>query len=125
MPHVHRPAADATAATAHEKWGSLNWLANRALTDSSVTVGRTIIRPGMCNPRHSHPNCEEVLYLLRGRLKHSVADRFVDLEAGDTIVIPKGVVHNATNVGDVDADMIVVFSSGERDFLPEKAGESE
>lgn len=118
--HIVRPVADARAATAHTSWGSLNWLANKALTNSAVTVGRTVIHEGMCNPRHCHPKCEEVLYLLSGRLRHTIGDQEVVLEPGDTIVIPKGVFHNAINIGQGDADMIVVFSSGERDFLLEQ-----
>jgi quercetin dioxygenase-like cupin family protein len=50
-------------------------------------VGRVIIQPGRSNPRHSHTTCEEVLYLLRGRLRHTVGDEVVILEAGDTLTV--------------------------------------
>jgi quercetin dioxygenase-like cupin family protein len=104
-----------------EDWGSLTWVANEKLTASmGVTVGRVVIRKGMNNPRHCHPTCEEVLYLLKGRLKHSIGDAWVDMAPGDTISVPAGVYHNALSVGDEDADMIVAYSSGRRDFLLEK-----
>ena len=125
MTHVVRSAAIASTATVREGWGTLTWLASDPLTGSSITVGRVVIYKGRSNPRHSHPNCEEVLYLLAGRLVHTVGAARVTLDAGDTLVIPAGVVHNATSVGDVDADMIVTYSTGQRDFLPETAGESE
>ncbi|HIG45791.1 MAG TPA: hypothetical protein EYQ20_04975 [candidate division Zixibacteria bacterium] len=38
------------------------------------------------------------------------------MTAGDTLVLPAGVMHNAVSKGDMDADMIVTYSSGERDF---------
>ncbi len=125
MKHVIRPVAEARQATAHELWGSLNWLASHALTGSAVTVGRTTIRPGHHNPRHCHPNCEEVLHLLAGRIEHSIGDETFILEAGDTITIPPGIFHNAVNLGDTDADMIVVFSTGHRGFVPERPGDTE
>jgi len=102
-------------------WGSLTWLANKKLTGTEgLTVGRCIIKKGMANPRHCHPNCDEVLYLLKGKLEHSVGDEKVIIEAGDTLVVPAGVTHNAVNIGDEDADMIVSYSSGQREFLLKK-----
>jgi quercetin dioxygenase-like cupin family protein len=79
-----------TAKTVVEGWGTLTWLASEALTGSQVTVGRVTIRPGMANPRHCHDNCEEVLYLLQGCLRHSVGDQSVELQAGDTLSVPAG-----------------------------------
>ncbi len=117
-----RSAADAAAKTIEDGWGTLTWLASEVLTASpGLTLGRVVIRKGQSNPRHCHPTCEEVLYLLRGRLKHSIGDQSVDLKPGDTISIPAGVFHNALSVGDEDADMIVAYSSGRRDFQLEKS----
>lgn len=104
-----------------DSWGSLKWFAGQSLGNAQdVTVGRVIINKGNSNPRHAHSSCEEVLYLLKGKLEHSVGDKKVILNAGDVITVNAGVMHNAVNVGDEDADMLVVFSSGVRDFIPEK-----
>ncbi|UCH36688.1 MAG: cupin domain-containing protein [Armatimonadota bacterium] len=73
----------------------------------------------MSNPRHSHPNCDEALHLLRGTLEHSVGDEMVMMNAGDTLVVPAGVAHQAVNVGSEDADMIVAYNTGERQFQRE------
>jgi oxalate decarboxylase/phosphoglucose isomerase-like protein (cupin superfamily) len=43
----------------------------------------------------------------------------VILEAGDTLTVPPYVAHSAISIGDEDADMIIAYSSGERDFRPE------
>jgi len=115
-----RTAADADAACIHEPWGSLCWLASRKLGNAEgLTIGRVVVKKGMSNPRHSHANCEEVLYLLRGKLEHTVGDARIILEAGDTLAVGAGVPHNATSIGDEDADMVVAYSSGARDFQPE------
>jgi quercetin dioxygenase-like cupin family protein len=101
----------------HEPWGSLTWLASGPLLGcGGLTLGRVIIKTGQSNPRHRHNRGEEVLYLMAGRLRHSVGDQSVVIEAGDTLHIPAGVFHHAENIGEVDADMIVAYATAERDF---------
>lgn len=114
-----RPRTESEQKTVVEDWGTLTWLANDALSGSPLTVGRVTIRAGRSNPRHCHDTCEEVLYLLKGRLRHSFGDESVELQAGDTLVIRPGVMHHAVNLGDTEADMIVCYSSGKRDFRKE------
>jgi quercetin dioxygenase-like cupin family protein len=98
-------------------WGTLQWLAGSGAGNAEgVTVGRVTIEVGSGNPRHVHDNCEEVLYLLTGRLRHSLDEDVFELGEGDVIVVPAGVVHHAENVGDVLAEMVVVYSSGVREF---------
>lgn len=115
-------AREAAAARIEAEWGSLTWLANQQIGNTDgLTLGRVVIERGKSNPRHAHLRCEEALYLLRGRLEHSLGDRKVVLEAGDTLTIPAGVFHNAVNIGEEDADMIVAYSAGTRDFVLETA----
>lgn len=110
-----RPTAAVT--TIEEDWGSLTWLASGAIGNTEgLTLGRVIIKPGEANPRHGHNDCEEVLYLLAGRLRHTVGEETVVLEAGDTLSVPAGIYHNAVNIGDTDADMIVAYNCADRDF---------
>lgn len=112
---LHRSGRDA-AAIDHD-WGSLTWLANSEITGTEgVTLGRTIIFPGQRNPRHRHNTCDEVLYVLRGRVRHSVGEETFVLEQGDTLTIPAGVFHHAVNIGHEGADVIVAYSTGHRDF---------
>lgn len=108
---VRRPAA----ASQPFEWGRLTWFASGSLGNSSaMTVGLCEISPGAANPRHVHPNCEEVLHVLRGRIVHTLGDEEVVLEAGDTIAVPPLVAHNARNVGEEVAELLVAFSSAER-----------
>ncbi len=115
-------AQEADAAAIREEWGALQWVATEELTMTpGLTLGRVILKPGACNPRHSHPNCDEVLYVLRGRLQHETAGEITILEAGDTLAIPAGVAHQAVNIGTEAADTIVAYSSGRREFVLEPA----
>ena len=119
MENCLRTGTESAEKTIVEEWGTLTWLASEELTQSEITVGRVVIKPGKSNPRHCHDACEEVLYLLQGKLRHSFGDETIEMVADDTLVVQPGVMHNALNVGDTDADMIVVYSSGQRDFRKE------
>jgi len=113
-------ALSASAITPHritENWGSLTWLASQQIGNSQdLTLGHVIIKPGESNPRHCHPNCEEVLYLLSGRLEHSVAEKKITASAGDVFTVGPGIYHHATNTGSEDAHMIVAYSEGNREM---------
>ena len=100
-----------------EDWGSLSWLAGKNIGNAEgLVLGRATIKAGKTNPRHRHPKSEEVLYLLKGSLKHTLGDRTIVMHAGDTITIPPGVFHNASCISEEDADMIIVYSEGIRGF---------
>jgi quercetin dioxygenase-like cupin family protein len=120
MTFTVRTAQDADAARIDESWGSLTWLTGATIGNAEEqTVGRVIIKAGQCNPRHFHPNCEEVLYLISGTLEHTIEDKTVTLQAGDTLVVAKDLPHNAKAIGNVDADMIVIFSAADRQVVGE------
>lgn len=116
--------ATVARATEHEidvtEWGRLEWMISGRLGNSTtMTVGKCYIAPGRQNPRHHHPNCDEVLHVLQGTIEHSADDDRVTMRAGDTISIPQGVVHNARNVGDDEAVFVISFSSADRQVIGE------
>lgn len=113
---VVRRAAELAAARNNADWGSLGWITGPQGLASGLTMGRVTIRSGKSNPEHMHTTCDEVLYLLSGRLRHTLGDSEVVLEAGDAIEIPRDIPHRAWSIGNEDADMIVVYNSSERDF---------
>ncbi|MGH2530684.1 MAG: cupin domain-containing protein, partial [Thermomicrobiales bacterium] len=80
-------------ANAHRfPWGSIQWLCSGdRLADAETTFGYVEIRPGQKNPKHLHPNSDEVLYLIDGELAHSLGDELHHLTAGMAIHIPRGV----------------------------------
>ena len=126
MTYNVRSSQEARAGRITHDWGSLTWLAGSELNGSEgLTLGRVVIRAGCSNPRHRHNACDEVLYLMVGTLEHSIDGESVTLQAGDTLFVPAGSFHHATSTGEVDADMIVAYSSGNRDFEPENPQEIE
>ena len=111
--------ADAVALE-DQTWGRLEWMVSGALGNSdTMTVGRCYIRPGEQNPRHYHPNCDEVLHVLQGTIEHSVDDDRVTMGPGDTISIPSGALHNARNIGTDEAIFVISFSAPDRQTVGE------
>jgi quercetin dioxygenase-like cupin family protein len=103
-----------------QTWGRITWYASGALGNSAtMTVGEAVIRPGQENPRHYHPNCDEILHVVRGRILHSMGTQQVEMTVGDTVSIPTGVRHNARNIGTEDAVLAISFSSAHREVIGE------
>ncbi|HEX3815089.1 MAG TPA: cupin domain-containing protein [Mycobacteriales bacterium] len=101
-------------------WGRLVWMVSGKLGNSEkLTVGKCFIRPGRANPPHYHPNCDEVLHVVRGRIEHRVDDEYVEMSAGDTISIPSGRIHNARNLGDEETEFVITFNSADRQTIGE------
>jgi quercetin dioxygenase-like cupin family protein len=125
-PPVARCVALRPAEIGIEKYGSAEicWMINRKGTGANeITLGKTVLPPGEGNPVHRHPNCEEALYLLKGEIEHFIkgaAQERVRLKAGEAILIPRNVIHNATNVGTGPAELLVSFSSADRMTILEK-----
>lgn len=103
-----------------QTWGRLEWMVSGADDNSdTLTVGKCFIRPGEQNPPHIHPNCDEVLHVIRGAIRHRVGDEYLDMGPGDTISIPTGSVHNAQNLGEDEAEFVIIFSTPERQVVGE------
>lgn len=101
-------------------WGKIEWYVSGALQNSTtLTVGEATVFPSKANPVHFHPNCDEVLHVLSGRILHTMNDVTVEMTAGDTVSIPKGVRHNATNIGEEDARLAISFSTAWREVVGE------
>jgi len=100
------------------EWGTLKWLCHDQLfLGAEQTLGICEILPGQRNPRHYHPNCDEVLYLLSGRGEHSFEDGVIALRPGMTIQIPVGVTHNLHNTGSEPLVCLISFNSGHRETV--------
>jgi quercetin dioxygenase-like cupin family protein len=101
-------------------WGHLTWYVSRELKNSNtMTVGEAVIKPGHENRRHFHPNCDEVMHVIHGRILQSIDDRTIEMQLGDTVSIPAGVKHNAKNIGTQDAVLAISFSSADREVVGE------
>jgi quercetin dioxygenase-like cupin family protein len=110
--HLRTPAS-----YVHEphSWGRLEWYVSAAIGNSTtMTVGKCILDPEKQNGRHYHPNCDEILAVLKGRIVNTWNDEERVMEEGDVISIPSGVWHSARNLGDEPAELAICFSNADR-----------
>lgn len=103
-------------------WGTIEWHVSGPLGNSdALTTGRGVIAVGKANGRHFHPNSDEVLHVVSGRIRHTMNDVTVEMGPGDTVSIPRGVYHNAENIGEEPAVFFLAFDTAWREVVGEYA----
>jgi len=99
-------------------WGWIRWTMNGQIDNhSNMTFGVVYIKPHQTNPLHRHPKADEILHVVEGSCEHRMGDQWVKMQAGDTIRIPHGVVHNARTL-DEPCRVVVVYDTGQRQMIP-------
>ena len=74
-----------------------------------IGVGKTL--PGVASGWHHHGDHDTYIYMLAGtgRMEFGTGGREAcEAEAGDLIIVPKGVVHREANPGEVESAALVV-----------------
>ena len=113
---VRRRVGDGAEAT---DFGTLQWVVREGdPPGAETTIGLATFSAGKSNVQHIHPNCEEVVYVLDGQVEHTLGPQSTVLEAGDLIVVPRGVPHRLLNRSLDDVRAYIVFSSPDRQFVP-------
>jgi len=101
-------------------WGWIRWLMNAQIDpQAEMTLGIVRVEPRQTNQLHIHPNSAEYLHVLSGACQHRVGDRWVALKAGDTLRIPRGVVHGA-RTDDQPLLAMLCYNTGTRQMVPVK-----
>jgi mannose-6-phosphate isomerase-like protein (cupin superfamily) len=60
--------------------------------------------------KHKHDDCEEIMYILSGKGVGGVGEHESIQQAGDTIFVPRGVIHWFYNPFDEPLEMYTVYS---------------
>jgi len=93
----------------------LPWGQSRTMVDPGSTGGRNLVvleasfNPGSAHAFHRHPQQEEVIYVVEGRVEQWVDRETRELGPGDMAFIPAGVVHASYNVGEGVAKILAIF----------------
>src|SRR5688572_18210975 len=70
------------------------WYFKDGLGDSdSLVFVRAKFEPGGSHPFHTHPEMDEIIYMLSGEMEQWVQQEKRVLKSGDSVYIPRGVVH--------------------------------
>ena len=113
---VRRKVGDGAETT---DFGTLQWVVREGdPAGAETTIGLATFSAGKSNVQHIHPNCEEVVYVLDGQVEHTLGAQSTVLQAGDLIVVPRGVPHRLLNRSLDDVRAYIVFSSPDRQFVP-------
>jgi quercetin dioxygenase-like cupin family protein len=76
---------------------------------SSVCVIR--LQPGdKVTPAHSHPQGEEVIYIISGSGRVLVEGEVAQVRAGSTVLFPQGAVHMLHNTGSEEMKVVCFFA---------------
>jgi uncharacterized RmlC-like cupin family protein len=94
----------------YEKGLAIQFGINDATCGSTeLTMGFTVVPPGVRNPAHYHPKAEAGMYILKGKLKVYIGeDREVtEVEEGTFLFVPKGEIHGLENASKTEPAMLV------------------
>jgi len=73
------------------------------------------LEPGMETNPHSHA-CEQVVYVVKGRMRFHIGDEEVEVAAGGLVRIPPNVVHYGEPIGDEEVLNLDVFAPIREDY---------
>jgi len=89
----------------------INFLLDGEDTDGTLVQFEFVVQPGARVPApHFHVEVDETLYILEGTLTQLVGDKTVELRAGDTCFIKRGVVHGFNNNHDKPVRVLCTLS---------------
>lgn len=91
-------------------WGRLAWLSRPSSTGAqNLTVIEVDLLPGKGHNFHKHPDQEEVIYVIEGRVEQWLDQTKRILTPGDSVFIPADVVHASFNAGDGAARLMAIL----------------
>jgi oxalate decarboxylase/phosphoglucose isomerase-like protein (cupin superfamily) len=92
-------------------WGMLKWQSTPEVTGGDrFSAGVVRLEPGKGHERHTHPDSDEILYVISGEGEQEVADESRDVEAGDMVFVPEGVEHGTWNTGWETLVLLAVYA---------------
>ena len=83
--------------------------AGESVGSSQICVFEQFHEPGGGAPLHRHPGLEETVTVLAGRARFEVDGEEALVDAVATVIVPAGVEHSFTNVGDEPLWMMAAF----------------
>ena len=105
-------------------WGTLKWMSTPDVNGSErLSAGVVNLEPGKGHDIHTHPESDEILYIIRGEGEQTVADETRDVASGEMVYIPAGVEHGTVNTGWETLQLLAVYAPpGPEDVLADLPG---
>lgn len=108
VPAIHETEADEIELEGR----ALRWVvSDQTLQASHCSACVIRVAPGeRVRPAHSHPNGEEVIYIIRGTGRVLVDGEVQAVRAGTTVLFPQGAVHMLHNTGSEEMKVVCFFA---------------
>lgn len=91
-------------------WGEIAWVCRPASTSSkNLAVLDVTITPQHGHNFHTHPDQDEVIYLVSGSVEQWIEQEKRVLIPGDSVFIPANMVHASFTLGDQDAHILAIM----------------
>ena len=92
-------------------WGTLKWMSSPEVNaNEAFSAGTVLLEPGKGHELHTHPDSDEILYVVSGEGEQTVAGETREIGAGEMIFIPKGVEHGTVNTGWEALKLLAVYA---------------
>ncbi|MCU4972762.1 cupin domain-containing protein [Halobacteria archaeon AArc-m2/3/4] len=92
-------------------WGTIKWMASPDVNGSErFSAGIVQLEPGTGHELHTHPDSDEVLYVVSGEGEQTVDGDTRDVSAGEMIFVPQGVEHGTQNTGWETLKLLAVYA---------------
>ena len=100
-------------------WGTLKWMATPDVNGSErFSAGVVQLKPGKGHDLHEHPDSDEILYVVSGEGRQTIAGDAREIGAGEMIYIPAGIEHGTINTGWETLKLLAVYAPpGPEDVL--------
>lgn len=95
-------------------WGSIKWGVRDALFPGApITTGEVVINPGAGHDLHTHPESDEVPYVIEGEGVQTVGDSGeFTIGTGDSVFVPRDTLHSTFNTGWRQLRLLAVYAPG-------------
>lgn len=126
MSHPLRFVTRADALQEEYKGRTNYWLCRPGVTEAeALQVCEATLPAGAGHDFHTHPELEEMIYVLAGEVEQWVERERRTLRAGDAAHVPAGIVHATFNDSEADAVILAILSPGKSvgPFLVDVSGQ--
>jgi len=76
----------------------------------NMTISFTSLRVSKHTRGHSHKGIEEIYYFIKGEGIIMLNEEQIEVQRGDTVIIPDGVFHKVFNRGIDNLDFLAIFN---------------
>lgn len=78
--------------------------------NGSLVFCRARITKGAGHAFHTHPEMDEIIYVLEGEMEQWVEREARILRPGESVYIPRGVVHGCYNLSDAECEFLAILT---------------